>query len=95
MLTLTKCEQELVPLVVLSIFKLLNTIMSSNSKNALIAVVVILALALIGSLIWGSSKSNQAQELQQDNTEVNEALDAMSRLDVIAHQPVALRIESV
>lgn len=54
--------------------------MSSNSKNALIAVVVILALALIGSLIWGSSKSNEAQELQQDNTEVNEALDAMTSL---------------
>ncbi|MEL6656408.1 MAG: hypothetical protein AAFP77_13450 [Bacteroidota bacterium] len=51
-----------------------------NSKNVLIAVVVILALALIGSLIWGSSKNTEAQELQQDNTEVNEALDAMTSL---------------
>ena len=53
---------------------------SSNSKTALIAVVVILALALIGSIIWGSSKNSEAKDLAQDNTEVNEALEAMTSL---------------
>lgn len=51
-----------------------------NSKNGLTAVVVILALALIGALIWGFGKNTDAKELQADNTEVNEALDAMTSL---------------
>lgn len=51
-----------------------------DSKKVLTAVVVILALALLGSLIWGFGKNSDAKELQADNTEVNEALDAMTSL---------------
>lgn len=51
-----------------------------NSKNGLTAAVVILALALIGSLIWGFGKNKDAKNLQSDNTEVTEALDAMTSL---------------
>lgn len=51
-----------------------------NSKNGFIAAIVILALALIGSLIWGFNTSKKATNLQSDNQEVNEALDAMTQL---------------
>jgi cell division protein FtsB len=51
-----------------------------DSKKVLTAVVVILALALLGSLIWGFGKNSDAKDLQADNTEVNEALDAMTAL---------------
>lgn len=51
-----------------------------DTKNVLIGVVVVLALALIGSLIWGSGKNQEAQGLQADNAEITEALDAMTEL---------------
>jgi len=53
---------------------------TTNSKNGLTAAVVILALALIGSLIWGFNKNTQATNLQEDNTEVQEAMEAMTAL---------------
>jgi cell division protein FtsB len=53
---------------------------TTNSKNGLTAAVVILALALIGSLIWGFNKNSQATNLQEDNTEVKEAMEAMTSL---------------
>lgn len=52
----------------------------SNSKTGLIAGLVILALALIGSLVWGVGQSNDVKSLQSDNAEVNEALEAMTSL---------------
>ena len=51
-----------------------------DTKNVLIAVVVVLALALIGSIVWGANKNKEAQGLQADNMEINEALDAMTEL---------------
>lgn len=51
-----------------------------KSKNGFIAAIVILALALIGTLVWGVGKNNEVSELQSDNTEVGEALDAMTNL---------------
>lgn len=51
-----------------------------KSKNGFIAAIVILALALIGTLVWGVGKNNEVNELQSDNTEVGEALDAMTNL---------------
>lgn len=57
-----------------------NSDSKSNSKNVFIGAVVVLALALIGSLIWGIGKNKDAKDLQSDNTEINEALDAMTSL---------------
>ncbi len=51
-----------------------------NTKNVLIGVVVVLAIALIASLVWGVGKNKEAQGLEADNTEINEALDAMTDL---------------
>lgn len=51
-----------------------------NSKNGMIAAIVILALALLGVLIWGVGKNNEVKDLKGDNTEINEALDAMTQL---------------
>ena len=51
-----------------------------KSKNGFIAAIVILALALIGTLVWGVGKNNQVHELEGDNSEVTEALDAMTSL---------------
>ncbi|MEL7220839.1 MAG: hypothetical protein AAGJ93_05935 [Bacteroidota bacterium] len=51
-----------------------------NGKNGLIAAVVILALALIGALVWGVGNNNEVKDLQTDNAEVQEALGAMTQL---------------
>ena len=51
-----------------------------NAKNGLIAAVVILALALIGSLVWGFNNEKEITSLKGDNAEVTEALDAMTQV---------------
>jgi len=51
-----------------------------NAKNGLTVAVIILALALIGALIWGFGKNTEVGELQSDNAEVQEALGAMTQL---------------
>lgn len=51
-----------------------------NGKKGLTVAVIILALALIGALIWGFGKNTEVQGLQSDNAEVQEALGAMTQL---------------
>jgi cell division protein FtsB len=51
-----------------------------DSKKGLIAAIVILALALIGSLIWGFNKNSETVTLTEQNEETTEALDAMTTL---------------
>ncbi|MEZ4984746.1 MAG: hypothetical protein R2795_06880 [Saprospiraceae bacterium] len=51
-----------------------------DQKKGLTIAVVVLALALLGSLIWGFNKNSEANTLETDNAEVKEALDAMTQL---------------
>lgn len=51
-----------------------------DSKKGLIAAIIVLALALIGSLIWGFNKNSQTVSLAEQNSETTAALDAMTAL---------------
>lgn len=51
-----------------------------KSKNGFIAAIVILALLLIGTLVWGVGKNTKVKNLESDNTEVEAALGAMTQL---------------
>lgn len=51
-----------------------------NQKSGLIVAVVLLAIALIGSLIWGSSTSGKVDKLQADKMAVTASLEDMSTL---------------
>lgn len=51
-----------------------------NQKTGLIVAVVLLAIALIGSLIWGSSTSGKVDKLQADKMAVTASLEDMSTL---------------
>jgi len=48
-----------------------------NQKNAFTAAIVVLAIALIGSLIWGSSTSTKVDQLQVEKMAVNASLEEM------------------
>lgn len=51
-----------------------------NQKSGLTVAVVLLAIALIGSLIWGSSTSGKVDKLQADKMAVSASLEDMSTL---------------
>jgi len=51
-----------------------------KSKNGFIAAIVILALLLIGTLVWGVGKNTKVKNLEGKNTEVEAALDEMTQL---------------
>lgn len=51
-----------------------------NQKSGLIVAVVLLAIALVGSLIWGSSTSTKVDKLQADKLAVTASLDEVSTL---------------
>lgn len=56
---------------------------STSSKKApigLIAAVVVLALALIGTLIWGANTSSEVDQLQSQKMAVEASLDDMTEL---------------
>lgn len=62
-----------------------------NQKSGLIVAVVLLAIALIGSLIWGSSTSNKVDKLQADKMAVTASLEDMSAL----RDELAAEVESM
>lgn len=51
-----------------------------NQKTGLIVAVVLLAIALVGSLIWGSSTSTKVDKLHADKLAVTASLDEVSAL---------------
>lgn len=51
-----------------------------KTQNGLIAAIVILAIALIGSLVWGSKNSGKVDRLQSAKMAVEASLDDMTEL---------------
>lgn len=51
-----------------------------NQKTGLIVAIVLLAIALVGSLIWGSSTSSKVDKLQANKLAITASLDEVSTL---------------
>lgn len=65
-----------------------------DQKTGFIVAIVLLAIALIGTLIWGSGNSSEVDQLESDKMAINASLEEMTELrDVLAAEVDSMVME--